>query len=138
MDMNRRSFLRGALILTASTALAPTAFKVLEAVSPLPILFADGVGDDTLALQALLDGKPFRTSDGFAGSAHSGLIADANLLLTDTIRVRTNGFLITRCRIDGTRVPTEKPLIVYDADYCGLTNCYLTLADQGGIVRVNS
>ncbi|MEQ9565484.1 MAG: hypothetical protein RLN85_06670 [Pseudomonadales bacterium] len=49
--MNRRSFFK----LTAGAAIAPVAAKL---VNPLtPVLWGDGVHDDTSALQALLDGE---------------------------------------------------------------------------------
>lgn len=55
MDLSRRSFLGGAIALTAATLLP------LDAVaSTVPSIHGDGVHDDTNGLQALLDGEPFR------------------------------------------------------------------------------
>lgn len=83
MTMDRRTFLRGALIITAAAALPKGALKAL--IRPLPVLYGDGVGDDTDALTALFNGKPFRTADGFAGTALNGELRNGNFLLTRTL-----------------------------------------------------
>lgn len=51
MDMSRRSFLRGALVVSASAVLPLPALS-----APYPILYGDGIHDDTDALNALFRG----------------------------------------------------------------------------------
>jgi hypothetical protein len=66
--MNRRSFLRGLLVVSAATVTAPTIAKIAS-LSP-PMIFGDGIHDDTAGIQAALDGKPF-LCDGL-------IVSDAN------------------------------------------------------------
>lgn len=54
MDVTRRSFLRGALALTAVT-IAPA----LPVEASVPRIVGDGVHDDWAGLQAAIDGRPF-------------------------------------------------------------------------------
>lgn len=54
MEVSRRSFLGGALTLTAAAVLP---FKTFAAV---PVIHGDGYRDDSAGLQAAIDGKPFR------------------------------------------------------------------------------
>jgi hypothetical protein len=57
--LNRRGFLGSAVAL-------PFAVKALAVPQQGYILYADGVHDDTTALQAWFDGKPVRWPDGSA------------------------------------------------------------------------
>ena len=57
--MNRRGFFR----LVAGAALAPVVAKVGQAFPLPPILWGDGVHDDTAALQALIDGEIVEFAD---------------------------------------------------------------------------
>lgn len=54
MELSRRSFLGGALVLAVATQLPGAAL----ARSEVPWLWGDGMHDDTAGLQAMLDGKP--------------------------------------------------------------------------------
>lgn len=96
--MNRRSFLKGALVLTATTVLP---LQALSRLSPLPTIYGDGINDDTLGLQAMLDGLPFRIADGFTGIADDGFIADGTFLLSSTLHFNRHDrclrFYITNC-----------------------------------------
>lgn len=51
MELSRRGFLTGVIAVGAVAALPALA-------SDMPILYGDGVHDDTAALQAFIDGKP--------------------------------------------------------------------------------
>ena len=62
MDLTRRSFFRGALALTA---LAAT--PALSKISFAPMIYGDGVRDDTDGLQALLSGQPFQVAEDAVG-----------------------------------------------------------------------
>lgn len=53
MTITRRSFFR----LIAGAAIAPVASKASMVLPDVPILYGDGIHDDTVALQALIDGK---------------------------------------------------------------------------------
>lgn len=55
-DLSRRAFLGGALALTAAVAVPIPAFA--RETLALPVVYGDGVHDDTAGLQALFDGKP--------------------------------------------------------------------------------
>lgn len=59
MDLSRRSFLRGAL--AAPAVVAAASLMPVRAIERLliPRLWGDGVHDDTAALQAVLDGRPY-------------------------------------------------------------------------------
>lgn len=100
MNLNRRSFLQGCLIVTAAAAIPAQALKALEAIKPLPILWADGVHDDSDALDAMLSGQPFRTLDGFIGEAAEGRLVGANLRISRSIIITREGFEISDCVIE--------------------------------------
>lgn len=94
-DLSRRSFLRGALTLVAVATL-PAAVLADD----LPMLFGDGVADDTAALNAMVRGLPFRTADGFKGSAEQCVLREATLRINGTLHIDRMGFLfIERCKI---------------------------------------
>jgi len=58
--LSRRKFLKG---LGAATVAVP--LSQIAVVERLPVLYGDNIHDDTVALQALLDGKPVKLkSDG--------------------------------------------------------------------------
>ncbi|MBR9807460.1 MAG: hypothetical protein GYB49_09585 [Alphaproteobacteria bacterium] len=46
------------------------ATPIPDYTGPAPILYADGVHDDTEALQAFLSGEPFRIAGGYEGVLH--------------------------------------------------------------------
>lgn len=54
IQLSRRGFIKG---LVAATALATTAASLGVNLSRTPVLYGDGVTDDTEALQALCDGR---------------------------------------------------------------------------------
>lgn len=108
MTLDRRTFLRGALVLTAAAAIPASALKALEAISPLPTLCGDGIHDDTAALNALLAGEPFRTADGFVGIAQDGTLSQCRFLVSDTLHIRRNNVTISQCYFDypkGAKIP---------------------------------
>lgn len=54
---------RGFFKLLAGAALAPVASKAAALLPSIPVLYGDGVHDDTEAFQALLDGKVIEFAD---------------------------------------------------------------------------
>lgn len=59
MTITRRSFFR----LTAGAAITPVLAQAAAAMPSIPVLWGDGVHDDTEAMQALLDGKVIEFAD---------------------------------------------------------------------------
>lgn len=86
VTLSRRSFLGGALALTAASAVPAYALK-----SPAPVIYADGIHDDTAGLQAALDGEPFRVfGDGVFIVRNDGhiYIGKGAFRLSDTLHLR--------------------------------------------------
>lgn len=85
LDISRRSFLRGALVVSAASVL-----PVLPAFAEdIPTLYGDGVHDDTLALNALLnrekvrvDGEIVQVTDNFV-QLRGGTYAVSGLTIPD-------------------------------------------------------
>ncbi len=109
--MNRRSFLRG---LAAPAIVAAGSLMPVRSIERffLPTLYGDGVRDDTAAIQALIDGKPY---------IKNGLIVDSNVLsggrfrLSNPIILRENWEAqLTNCSFEST------------ADYCFIMHMPLT------------
>ena len=78
--MNRSGFLRRMIV-------APfVAGAVLAAVSRVPVLYGDGIADDTVALQAWYDGKTvLYAGGGLVGHTING----GTYKLSDTIELRS-------------------------------------------------
>lgn len=87
VTLSRRSFLGGALVLAAATAVPAHALKAL---GPLPVIYGDGIHDDTAGLQAAIDGKPFRVFGDRAYAVRTGgrvFIGQGRFRLSDTLRL---------------------------------------------------
>ena len=84
-ELSRRSFLGG--ILAAATLVRPT--SVLA--RPVPMLWGDGLHDDTEALNALLSGGEFEVSREGLALRRAGMILldKGHFLVSDTIGVET-------------------------------------------------
>jgi TAT (twin-arginine translocation) pathway signal sequence. len=86
--MNRRDFLRVTLAAAAVVATPVLLTKAME--RELPVVYGDGVHDDTEGLQAALDGRDFVCRDGCVkvlnGSAH---IVGGNYRISRTLRVNS-------------------------------------------------
>jgi hypothetical protein len=66
MNLTRRSFMGSAIVVTA-LAIVPPIFKQAYTkrwLGNYPTLYGDNVHDDTVALQALIDGKPVISASG--------------------------------------------------------------------------
>ena len=92
MDINRRSFLRGFVAVTAVATIAPAALADLG----LPRIVGDGIHDDTLGLQAALDRKPFTCAANLVRVDEGGILISRGLFrVSDTLHVRQSHTFIT-------------------------------------------
>ncbi|MCZ3377440.1 twin-arginine translocation signal domain-containing protein [Rhizobium sp. AG207R] len=96
METTRRSFLRGLLTITAA-AVVLDGLPLGQKVASAPVLYADGIHDDSDALEAMFDGRPFRV-DGANVIAHDGILANAYLSVSRPIRPKGD-FTIMNCYI---------------------------------------
>ena len=87
-ELSRRSFLRGALTVTA-IAVAP---KILT-IPAVPILYGDGVHDDTNALQTLFNGETVSIEGEFF-KVSSGVFKGGKFLISDAINIPGGGWNI--------------------------------------------
>ena len=90
MELSRRSFLGGGLVLSASLILPPIPRLV-------PIIYGDGINCDSAGLQALFDNKPF----------HS-LIDGINILSKGEISISNCSFVLTK----GLLVPASSKIFI--------------------------
>jgi hypothetical protein len=123
MEVSRRSFLGGALALTAAAQL-PSALY-----ASVPLIYGDGVHDDTAGLQAALDGKPFKVvGKGVYIVDHKGFIhlQDGAFKLTDTLHIRRSNVSVMRCAFDATETKGKCVLRVHPSgEGCRLFNCHI-------------
>lgn len=125
--MQRRQFLKGVLSLAVIASNLPA---IAEA--GLPILYGDGMHDDTKAFQAMMDGAPFRTIDGFRGTAIEGRIYQGDFLFTDTIRIRRPNITIEHCRFE-FEGPPGIPVLEFlpGSDNGAIVGCSFALPHPG-------
>lgn len=83
MELSRRSFLGGVLCV-AAVSVVPI---VLGGVD-LPVLYGDGVHDDTVALRAALNGEPFIADGHIIKGTQSVALSGGVYRLSDEIVVR--------------------------------------------------
>lgn len=93
--LNRRDFLRSAALVTAAMAIRP---QHLLSADDVPVLYGDGVHDDTVAVQALLDRRPVRYADSFRGrverDGESLTLRDGTFYVTSPVRIAPRTTLI--------------------------------------------
>lgn len=124
--MNRRFFLKGAL---AVTALAILPAPDLHAY---PTLYGDGVHDDTEALQALLDLKPYVCEGSLIKGQTEAHISAGKYKTSKTLLVCEDGALIEGCSIEYTG---EDHIIHFIGDTKSVVmNCNFT-AVRGGAFK---
>lgn len=97
MNISRRFFLGGVIAVAAGQLVKP-AFA-------MPMIFGDGIHDDTRGLNALLAGEPFHVeNEGVI--VHEGNILGGTFKITDTLYLRDNviisgsGFLVPEWKSD--------------------------------------
>lgn len=99
MDMNRRSFLRGLLTVTA-VSMAPA--SVLDA--GLPRIVGDGIHDDTAGIQAAINGRPF-VADGVVVRNQSRVtFGPGSFRMTAPFEVETSGVWVEGSGHMATRI----------------------------------
>src|SRR5258708_331213 len=91
--MDRRSFLGSILALGVAPAIVH-ASSIMRVVMPMPILWGDGIHDDTAALQALLDR---------VGSIDGGIFR-----ISDQLIIHRNETLVTNSHFDCADMPSGK------------------------------
>lgn len=133
--MNRRGFLGAILTLGAAPAIAKVenlmriVVPKTEIITPdkeiiveeYPILFGDGIRDDTAALQALFSGKPFINMEGYlqiGGILKSG----GTHKITETIVIRNDSkSVLVNARIKaGSEFKDGSPLLKIEEAKVGM------------------
>lgn len=100
-DLSRRSFLRG-MLTVAALSVAPA----LAIHADLPRIVGDGIHDDTVGLQAALDGRPFVCEGNVVCDADHVYISGGNYRLTNGLRFNPDRVAnITHARFDAKAVP---------------------------------
>lgn len=128
--MNRRNFLRGCL---AVTALAILPVPELHAY---PVLYGDGVHDDTEAVQAIMDLKPFVVEGRLLEGYENCVLRNANLNISKSISVNNHNTLIENCKIKYTGPQDSYCFDIYGGK-CIIAKNILNLEEGGGGIRIN-
>lgn len=89
MNISRRSFLGGTLLLAATAKLGISA--------PLPSLYGDGLHNDTAALKAMIAGDPFIV-EGKSIVATNGELRGGKYLISETIDFK-GGWIVKDCHL---------------------------------------
>lgn len=115
--MNRRFFLKGAL--------AVTALSILPAIdlSGYPTLYGDGVHDDTEALQALFDLKPYICEGNLIQGQTEVELTKGVFKTTDTLHVKDTTLLIFNCTFNYYGNVEKYMLIMTGMSNSLITNC---------------
>lgn len=128
MDISRRSFLGGALTVAATAVAGP----VLGAIAVYPVLYGDGVHDDTVALNAFLNGDPVMIEGEVVKAGKTGYVN-----LTGGHFLMSGPLVLSGLRnktIDGVRITTSSSLPAInlrpDCQDCALTNWWVELTSE--------
>lgn len=120
MTMNRRSFLRGLLVATG-TAMVVSPVDLLAGPA-LPRIVGDGIHDDTVGLQAALDGKPFEADGLVVRSADRVHINGGVYRITNTLTIPpTTKSIIQDAELDAQALSGGKPALHYKGNGHGNT-----------------
>lgn len=84
--MDRRTLLARAGAVMAVAAIAPSTFARAASWNAMPILWGDGVHDDSPGLQALIDGKPVDVRNGSARYEGSWFLAHGTYRVSAPLR----------------------------------------------------
>ena len=107
-DLTRRSFLRG-LLTVAAVSIAPA--TILHA--DIPRIVGDGIHDDTLGLQAALDGKPFVCEGCVVSNTHSVYIGPGIYRISGTLNITDAGpdCMVAGAHLECEDIPGNDPAI---------------------------
>lgn len=89
--MNRRKFLKGCLAVTAASIVPITL------IEGYPVLYADGLHDDTEALQTLLDLKPYICEGNLITGQRHATINGGKYFISKTLIIRNEQTVIMNC-----------------------------------------
>jgi hypothetical protein len=93
MLSTRRSFLKGVLALGVASTLPLPSFG-----ASLPIIYSDGIHDDTLGLNAMFAGEPFHVeTEGII--AKNGVIRSGNFIISAPLIVGRDDFWMSETSI---------------------------------------
>lgn len=117
MHLSRRSFLKGTLTLSAVTVL-----NIPEVAADIPILYGDGIHDDTKALQALFDREKVIIENDLISAKMPYYLTGGTYLISDSIHIR-EGISVTKT----TFIYTGKPVkaLIYLESYCSMHDIYI-------------
>lgn len=118
MSVSRRLFLGGALAVAASTAV-----PIASSLS-LPVLYSNGVDDDWAAIDAVLNGRPFRTLDGFSGIATHGELSGGNFIISRPVLIPKGieHFFIRSCRIATSPNFVGEAMLIFQSGSISIAN----------------
>jgi hypothetical protein len=121
MILTRRNLLRG--LVAAPAIIAIDRLMPVKAWA-LPILYGDGIHDDTDALQAFMDGRPFVTAPHHGMVVRDGYLGYGHFKVSRTLRAHEDGpsTLITNCLFNRTERFEGDALLHYDSKTTWLNN----------------
>lgn len=117
MDLNRRSFLRGVLAVTA-VSITPTPLIAAD----VPQIVGNGIHDDTAGIQAAIDGQPFVCEGQLIAGTKEISLGAGTYRVSKTLRVVGRD----RIRFTGAHflVAHSDPFVYFE----GSTYCRLHMA----------
>jgi Rieske Fe-S protein len=115
------AFVKADILMPVRKIIVPSA----EIIAPGPILWGDGIHDDTAAFQAAIRGEPVWFADG---RQFAGVIAGGIYKVSQTVKVsKGDSVAMHGIRVVGDSVPQGQPVMHfdYDADFrCLPENSY--------------
>lgn len=109
-DQSRRSFLKGLLTVAAVSVAAPAALLNND----IPRIVGDGLHDDTLGLQAALDGKPFICEGQMVFGGDRVEITGGRFRISKTLTIARPHTIIRDSHFDGRGI-NDGPVLYWPA-----------------------
>ena len=102
-------------------ALALVAVPPLRArAATVPVLYGDGIHDDTAGLQALLDGNPVMIDGAVVRRDEPATVMNRTFVISDTLVIRRSYTRLCGCRfrvaIDDDRPVLDRPAVMVRLD----------------------
>ncbi len=104
-EMSRRGFLKG-LLTVAAVSVVPVPLLDLT-----PRIVGDGIHDDTLGLQAALDGKPFACEGQLVTGGEQITITGGSYRITSPLYVRRSYTHIVGASFDGSALTGDEAVL---------------------------